>query len=152
MASPSEVQSTTRAVLAEFCSYDEMFTALDVSNEVKNRITGVRHREVSPVVREVFEDGELDGDWPIDRDTPSVIVDMAGDQPLLATLHGGLGDLRHSARVGMTHWDSMDAVELPAPAPEFFFAPSQIQVRAAEWGAEELNSRLLDAVNRCIDD
>ena len=101
---------------------------------------------------EVVEYGELDGDWPIDRDTPSVIVDMAGDQPLLATLHGGLGDLRHSARVGMTHWDSMDAVELPAPAPEFFFAPSQIQVRAAEWGAEELNSRLLDAVNRFIDD
>ncbi len=102
---------------------------------------------------EVVEYGDLDGDdWPIDRDTPSVIVDMAGDQPLLGKLHTGLGALKHSARVGMTHWDAVDAVELPAPAPEFFFAPSQIQVRAADWGPEVLNQRLLDAVNGFIDD
>lgn len=60
MANPGEVESTTRDVLAEFCNYGLMFTALDVSNEVKTRITGVRHREVSPVVRELFEGDELD--------------------------------------------------------------------------------------------
>lgn len=73
MPSAHEIQSTTKAVLDEFCGYGLMFTALDVSNEVKNRITGVRHREISPVVRELFEGGELDGDYTrtlIDVTTP----------------------------------------------------------------------------------
>ena len=73
MPSAHEIKSTTKAVLDEFCGYGQMFTALDVSNEVKNRISGVRHREISPVVRELFEGGELDGDYTrtlIDVTTP----------------------------------------------------------------------------------
>ena len=50
-------------MIAEFCSYGLMFTALDVSNEVKTRISGVRHREVSPVVRSLFEADAMGGDY-----------------------------------------------------------------------------------------
>ena len=63
MASSSEIESTTQAVIAEFCSYGLMFTALDVSNEVKTRISGVRHREVSPAVRSLFEADAMGGDY-----------------------------------------------------------------------------------------
>jgi len=63
VASSSEIESTTQAVIAEFCSYGLMFTALDVSNEVKTRISGVRHREVSPVVRTLFEADAMGGDY-----------------------------------------------------------------------------------------
>lgn len=59
MASAAEIQRTTKDVIAEFCSYGLLFTALDVSNEVKDRVTGVRHREVAPIVRALFEDDEM---------------------------------------------------------------------------------------------
>jgi hypothetical protein len=36
-----------------------LFTALDVSNQVKQSLPGVRHREVAPIVRDLFEDGVL---------------------------------------------------------------------------------------------
>jgi hypothetical protein len=79
----------------------------------------------------------------IDAAAPSVIVDMAGNTGLLADLHTRLADLRHSCRVGATHWEAAGAgPEIPAPVPEFFFAPSQIQKRADEWGTAELNARM----------
>ncbi len=52
-------RAVTRAVLEDFVDQGFMFTALDVSNEVKSRLDGVRHREISPLVRELFDDGAL---------------------------------------------------------------------------------------------
>jgi Protein of unknown function (DUF2855) len=65
-----------------------------------------------------------------------------------AAVHRHLGDdLKHSARVGFTHWDALAPVEtgLPGPAPRLFFAPDHILERRQEWGAELLAARLWEA-------
>jgi hypothetical protein len=81
------------------------------------------------------------------RDTPIVIVDMAGDGPLLATLHRHLGDgVRYSCLVGITHHDHMDRpAELPGATPTFFFAPDHARKRAAALGASAFGERTVDA-------
>ncbi len=84
---------------------------------------------------------------PLDPDAPSVLIDFAGNRPVIAAVHARLGDqLRHSAVIGGTHWDAdgSDAA-LEGPEPTFFFAPTQIEKRHAEWGAAELDARLAAA-------
>jgi hypothetical protein len=55
--------------------------------------------------------------------------------------------LRHSALVGLTHWDALGPVEpdLPGAAPTLFFTPDHIVKRRKEWGAEVLGARLSGA-------
>lgn len=92
---------------------------------------------------------------PLDPDAPSVLIDFAGNRSVISAVHARLSDtLRHSAVIGGTHWDAdPDAAPLEGPEPTFFFAPSQIEKRSAEWGARELEARLADAwdpfVERC---
>lgn len=80
----------------------------------------------------------------IASDKPSVLVDMSGDGPVLGRIHRHLGNhLKHSCIVGATHWNAGPREEgLPGPAPEFFFAPGQIQKRAADWGPAGLQQRI----------
>jgi hypothetical protein len=81
-------------------------------------------------------------------DKPAVFVDIAGDAGIRAKVHHHLGaSLRHSARVGFTHWDALGADEpsLPGPAPRLFFTPDHILRRRKEWGAEVLGARLSEA-------
>ncbi|MBU6330531.1 MAG: DUF2855 family protein [Acidobacteria bacterium] len=84
----------------------------------------------------------------IDR-VPSVYVDIAGNQDVLFALHTHLdGVLRHSMVVGNTNWSAettADISALPAPAPEFLFAPTQLAKRTQEWGREGLDARMGEA-------
>ena len=76
-------------------------------------------------------------------------VDMSGDARLTSALHHHYGDsLRLSLAVGATHWEAFgtNPQDLPGPAPEFFFAPAQIQKRDAEWGRGEVMRRATDAM------
>lgn len=86
---------------------------------------------------------------------PSVYVDIAGNQDVLFDVHTHLdGVLKHSMVVGNTNWNtetSANAAELPAPAPEFLFAPTQIAKRTQEWGREGLDARMGDAWNAYSD-
>ena len=73
------------------------------------------------------------------ENTPSVIVDIAGDRQVLGRLSRTLGtDLVYSMAVGGTHWNVDVDVEQPlsGPEPVFFFAPTQIEKRRAELGAK----------------
>ena len=75
----------------------------------------------------------------------SVYIDIAGNQDLLRAVHANLaGVLTHSMVVGNTNWDhkATNTSELPAPSPEFLFAPSQIAKRTKEWGREGLDQRI----------
>jgi len=76
---------------------------------------------------------------------PTVFVDMAGNAPLRARLHEQLADdLRYSCSVGATHWDAAQLggnPDLPGLQPTLFFAPSQIQKRAKEWGPAGMADR-----------
>jgi hypothetical protein len=79
---------------------------------------------------------------------PSVFIDIAGDGAVRAAVHHQQRDaLKHSARIGFTHWDALGAPEpgLPGPAPQLFFTPDHILKRRREWGAEALGARLSEA-------
>lgn len=80
-------------------------------------------------------------------DTPAVFVDMAGEGKLLHAVHRHLGDsLKHSCIVGATHWEQREPQhDLPGPEPEFFFAPTQIQKRAQDWGPGGIEHRFAEA-------
>ena len=80
----------------------------------------------------------------LDASVPTVFVDHAGDGQVVNDVHRHFGDkLAYSCVVGATHWSAPPrAGELPGPAPEFFFAPGQIQKRSQEWGPAQLQERL----------
>ena len=67
---------------------------------------------------------------------PSVYVDMAGNGEVKHALHTALGDhLKHSAAVGISHWDKFQPKQdVPGVKPQFFFAPAQIAKRREDWG------------------
>ncbi|MGR3637097.1 MAG: DUF2855 family protein [Shimia sp.] len=75
---------------------------------------------------------------------PSVYVDMSGNADVKRTLHAHLADeLRHSSAVGTSHWDQFKAKqELEGVKPQFFFAPSQIEKRRADWGPGEIERQI----------
>lgn len=50
----SNLEDTVRSVVQDFISRDVLFTALDVSNSVKQSLPNARHREVRDVVRSIF--------------------------------------------------------------------------------------------------
>jgi len=80
---------------------------------------------------------------PADR--PSVYVDMSGNTEVLSRLHHHLGDnMKHSAQVGVTHWEQRaDVGALPGAPPAFFFAPTYIGELLKEHGPAGFN-RMLD--------
>lgn len=77
---------------------------------------------------------------------PTAYVDVAGNAAVTRAVHEHLADaLTHSMVVGGTHWDQPpdpSGEPLPGPRPAFFFAPTQIAKRVAEWGQEEMDARL----------
>ena len=66
----------------------------------------------------------------------AVLVDFAGERALIRGVHERLGDgLVRSILVGFTHWQAAgDEAPLPGPAPEFFFAPTEMARRGRELG------------------
>src|SRR5690606_2625912 len=76
-------------------------------------------------------------------------------------VHEHLGDhLRHSMMVGKSHHDApnlgsqrpgLGEPALPGPAPQFFFAPGEVERRVAVWGAQEYRSRTVDGMAEFID-
>ena len=51
----STLRAVTQRVVDNFTAQGALFTALDVSNAVKTALPDVRHRQISPVVRDLFE-------------------------------------------------------------------------------------------------
>jgi hypothetical protein len=80
----------------------------------------------------------------LDASVPAVYIDMAGSGDFTNRVHRHYGDrLEHSCVVGVTHWGGTPRDnDLPGAEPTFFFAPSQIQKRAQDWGADGLQERI----------
>ncbi len=85
----------------------------------------------------------------LDASIPSVVVDMAGSEKTLSAIHHHFTDaLKFSSKVGATHYDEMGeggfegGMDWPGAAPQFFFAPAQIEKRTADWGPGEVMKRL----------
>jgi hypothetical protein len=81
--------------------------------------------------------------------SPVAYVDMAGNSPLRATLHGHFGEqMKYSGIIGLTHRKPLPddpAQALPGANPQFFFAPDQIRKRTGELGPAGFNERFLGA-------
>lgn len=74
----------------------------------------------------------------IDASVATVIVDMSGNGDVLNALHKHLGaNMKFCSNVGVTHWNNMSTgPDFIKERSEFFFAPSQIQLRLKEWGPQ----------------
>jgi hypothetical protein len=79
----------------------------------------------------------------IDEKLPTVIVDMSGNANVLAALHTHLGEqMKFTINVGLTHWANSKPQEgIISERSAFFFAPSHIQKRIKEWGADEFDRK-----------
>jgi hypothetical protein len=80
----------------------------------------------------------------IATDSPAVSIDMAGDPSVLGAVHERLGDrLQYSMTVGRSHHDAPPPapVDLPGPAPQLFFAPTEVSRRQGEWGRGDYAAR-----------
>jgi len=80
----------------------------------------------------------------LDAARPTIYVDMAGNGTLLHDVHHHFREaLVHSCIVGGTHWEQRSTQHgLPGAKPAFFFAPTQVRKRAADWGAGGLEQRI----------
>ena len=80
----------------------------------------------------------------IAAEAKTLYVDVAGSKRLRTRMHQHFGDnLVYDAVVGAAHMEGVmgDVPDLPGPSPEFFFAPTQLQKRRAEWGPGEIEKR-----------
>ena len=57
--SPDALRGVTQRVVDLYTREGFLFTALDVSNSVKQTLSSVRHREVAPIVRDLFASGAM---------------------------------------------------------------------------------------------
>jgi hypothetical protein len=90
-------------------------------------------------------------------DDDAVYVDIAGNADVRGAVHRRLGDrLKHSAIVGVTHWEELAvadpaAVEAPpGPTPTMFFAPDQLRLRLKQWGQDGLDERMAAPWHRLV--
>jgi Protein of unknown function (DUF2855) len=85
----------------------------------------------------------------------AVVIDMAGNPAVLGAVHGHLGDhLRYSMMVGKSHHDAVPpsaASGMPGPAPQFFFAPMDVERRVAAWGPERYRASTTAALAEFVE-
>ncbi|MGB5813145.1 MAG: DUF2855 family protein [Polyangiales bacterium] len=83
----------------------------------------------------------------LNPDQDSVVIDMAGNVEVTRRLHEHSRErLKHHCIVGTTHWENGGhSADLPGAKPEFFFAPTQIKKRSADWGPVGLQTRIGEA-------
>ncbi|WP_417481743.1 DUF2855 family protein [Maricaulis sp.] len=86
----------------------------------------------------------------LDASIPTTYVDFAGDVALRARIHHHFGPaLAHDCVVGAAHnAPFVKPLDMPGPAPKFFFAPEQIAKRNKDWGPDTFNARFSAAQER----
>jgi NADPH:quinone reductase-like Zn-dependent oxidoreductase len=86
-------------------------------------------------------------------DAGVAFVDMANDSAATLAVYERLGaQLRASILVGITHWEAPPRTQpLPGPEPQFFFAPSRVEKRTADWGARGLQEKIGAAWREFVD-
>lgn len=84
--------------------------------------------------------------------SPAAIVDFAGSTQLLHQVSDSLAeDLKHIVLVGLTDWKAYKGFK-GLEKSKFFFAPTHIKNRYAEWGTEKTNTMLNKALYGFIED
>jgi hypothetical protein len=86
--------------------------------------------------------------------TKTVLLDFSGNAGLVRSVHEHYSDaLTHSAAIGVTHWEEREGVpdDLPGPGQTFFFAPTQVEKRNADWGSGSVERMCATEWPRFID-
>ena len=80
----------------------------------------------------------------LDPSHAALFVDMAGNGEVQSAVHHHFGaNLVHSSSVGLTHWEHGKRESgLPGAEPAFFFAPTRLQKRFADWGPAGFTERI----------
>ncbi len=80
-------------------------------------------------------------------DVASVYVDIAGNGQLRNQIHEHYSAaLRYSCSIGGAHWQARsDAPPATGPKPRFLFAPTHVEKRVAQWGAERFSKSVATA-------
>lgn len=88
-----------------------------------------------------------DGVSNLSAEGTTIFVDMAGNSNVQMAVHQHFKDgLLYSCQVGLTHWDKLGFnADLPGPAPQLFFAPSQVEKRLKDWGPDGFQQALSKA-------
>jgi hypothetical protein len=83
----------------------------------------------------------------IDASKQTLVVDFAGNGPLVSELHKHLhGRIVHSCKIGKSHSGAdYSPANFPGPKPQVFFAPTQINHRVQQWGLETFEQRLSES-------
>jgi NADPH:quinone reductase-like Zn-dependent oxidoreductase len=91
----------------------------------------------------------------IDDDIGTVSIDMAGNPAFLAAVHSRLGDrLLYSMTVGRSHHDAPPSEatgDLAGPAPQMFFAPTEVTRRLEDWGRDDYGRKTADALETFVE-
>jgi hypothetical protein len=93
----------------------------------------------------------------IPADEPLLYLDFSGNADLRTAVHSRFSEsLASSTTIGAADWEGLmpsgDGVTLAGPDPGFFFAPSHVARRSADWGADELRRRVGEYLDRFIDE
>ena len=106
-------------------------------------VTSKRNVEMVEGLKLYDETISYDDILNIDKNIPTVIVDMSGNAKILVALHQHLGDnMKFTSNVGLTHWSNARPQKgIIAERSQFFFAPSHIQKRIKEWGMAAFNTK-----------
>lgn len=82
------LEDTVLAIVEDLVAGDELFTALDVSNKVKEKIPFARHKEVRDIVRNLFQTGTI----PTSYATTLINVSLTDGSKTQALLYHPISD------------------------------------------------------------
>jgi hypothetical protein len=102
----TDLSRAVRASVEGFCEDLSLFTSIDISNAIKSDGRAVRHREVSPIVRELFSDKEME---PFGYVRCQITVSLPGGKQAQAWLY-------HHQTADPSGYDTRAQVALP-PKP-----------------------------------
>jgi hypothetical protein len=112
-------------------------------------LTSARHRDFVEGLGLYSKVLAYDDLEQLDPNRPTVYVDIAGNAGVQLRVHRHFGDaLVHDAALGASHSHAPPQPDehLPGPKPQFFFAPVWVAQRQKEWGSDEFNRRVGEAV------